>query len=41
MGVDVRWEIKKVLCADDTVLVAETREHLQRIVNKFEKDGTG
>ena len=26
------WEIKQVLYADDTVLVAETREHLQHTV---------
>ena len=25
------WEIKQVLNADDAVLVAETREHLQHI----------
>ena len=31
------WEFKKVLHADDTVLVAETREHLQHIVNEFER----
>ena len=28
------WGIKQVLHADDTVLVAETREHLQHIVSK-------
>ena len=32
-----RWEIKEVLYPDDTILVAETREHLQHIVNEFEK----
>ena len=31
------WEIKQVLYADDTVLVAETREHLQHIVSEFER----
>ena len=31
------WEVKQVLNADDTVLVAETREHLQYIVNEFER----
>ena len=31
------WEIKEVLYADDTVLVAETREHFQHIVNEFER----
>ena len=31
------WEIKQILYADETVLVAETREYLQHIVNKFEK----
>ena len=28
-------EIKQILYADDTVLVAETREHFQHIVNEF------
>ena len=27
------WEVKQVLHANDTVLVAETREHLQHIVS--------
>ena len=32
------WEIKQVLHADDTVLEAETREHLQQhIVSEFER----
>ena len=31
------WEIKQLLYADDTSLVAETREHLQHIVNEFER----
>ena len=31
------WEIKQVLYADDTVLVAETRECLQHIVSEFER----
>ena len=31
------WEIKQVLHADDTVLIAETRDHLQHIVNEFER----
>ena len=31
------WEIKQVLCADNTVLVAETREHLQHTMSEFEK----
>ena len=31
------WEIKKVLYADDIVLEAETREHLQHIVSEFER----
>ena len=31
------WEIKQVLYADVTVLVAETRKHLQHIVSEFEK----
>ena len=30
------WEIKQVLYADNTVWVAETREHLHHIVNEFE-----
>ena len=29
------WEIKQVLYADDTALVAETREHLQHIASEF------
>ena len=29
------WEIKQVLYADDSVLVAETRNHLQHIVSEF------
>ena len=33
----VGWEIKQVLYADDTGLVAETREHLQHIVSEFER----
>ena len=37
------WEIKQFLYADDTVLVVETREHLQHIVSEFERacDSTG
>ena len=31
------WEIKQVLFADDTVLVAEIRDHLQHIVSEFER----
>ena len=31
------WEIKQVLYVDDMVLVAETREQLQDIVNEFER----
>ena len=31
------WEIKQALYADDTVLVAEAREHLQHIANEFER----
>ena len=31
------WEIKQVLYADDTVLVAKTRDHLQHIVSEFER----
>ena len=31
------WEIKQVLQADDTVLVAETGEHLQHTVSEFER----
>ena len=31
------WEIKQVLCADDIVLVAETKEHLQYTVSEFER----
>ena len=31
------WEIKQVLTAGDKALVAETREYLQHIVNKFER----
>ena len=31
------WEIKKVLYADDTVLVAETREHLQHIASEYKR----
>ena len=31
------WEIKQILYADDTVLIAETREHLQYIVSEFER----
>ena len=30
-------EIKQVLYADDTVLVAEAREHLQHIASEFER----
>ena len=33
MGIERGWEIKQEFYADDAVLVAETREHLQRIVN--------
>ena len=29
--------IKQVLCADDTVFIPETREHLQHIVREFER----
>ena len=36
-GDGVGWEIKKVLHAGDTVLVAERIEHLQHIVNEFER----
>ena len=31
------WDIKQVLYADGTVLVAETMEHLQYVVNKLER----
>ena len=31
------WEIKQVLYADDTVLVPETRGHLQYNVSEFER----
>ena len=31
------WEIKQVIYEDDTVLVAETREHLQHIESEFER----
>ena len=31
------WEIQQVLYADDTLLVAETKKHLQHIVGEFEK----
>ena len=31
------WEIKKVLYADDTVLVAETREHVQHIASEYKR----
>ena len=31
------WEIKQTLYVDDTVLVAETKEHLQHIVSEFER----
>ena len=31
------WGIKQVLYADNTVLEAETREHLQHIVSEFER----
>ena len=31
------WEIKQILYADETVLVAETKEHLQHIVSEFER----
>ena len=34
------WEIKQILYADDTVLVAETGEHLQHIVSEFERHVT-
>ena len=43
MGVKLRdengggWKIKQVLYAYDTVLLKETREHLQYIVNEFER----
>ena len=30
------FEIKQVLYADDRVLVAETRKHLQHTLNEFE-----
>ena len=37
------WKIKQELYADDTLLVAETREYLQHIVSKFQRacDSTG
>ena len=35
------WEIKQVLYADDTVMVAETREHLHHIVSEFERPCEG
>ena len=35
------WEIKQVLYADDTVLVAEIREDLQHIVSEFERGCNG
>ena len=31
------WEIKQFLYADDRVLIAETIEHLQDTVSKFER----
>ena len=31
------WEIKQISYADDTVLVAETGEHLQHSVSEFER----
>ena len=31
------WKIKQILYADNTMLVAESREHLQHIVNEFER----
>ena len=31
------WEVKQVLYAECTVLVAETKEHLQHTVNNFER----
>ena len=31
------WEIKQVLYADETELVAETREYLQPTVNEFKR----
>ena len=33
----VGWEIKQLLYADDTLLVAETRENLQNIMSEFER----
>ena len=36
-GNRVSWEIKKVLYADDAVLVTETRDSLQHIVSGFER----
>ena len=34
-GNEGSWEIKQVLFADDTVLVAKTRGHLQHTVNEL------
>ena len=31
------WKINELLYAGDTVLLEETREHLQHFVNKFER----
>ena len=31
------WKITQLLYADDTLLVAETREHLQHIVSEFQR----
>ena len=31
------WEVKQVLYADDTIMVAERREHLQLIVSEFKR----
>ena len=33
------WEIKQILYTDETVLVAETREHLQPIMNELYRAG--
>ena len=36
-GNGVGWEIKRVLYTNDTMLMAEIREHLHHIVHEFER----
>ena len=36
-----RWEVSMLLFADDAVLVAESRERLEDLVRKFERESRG